>query len=192
MYGKNRLIFIFYYVAKMKRHIVVVEYGNKSTVGICRILNHLMVQYMVVLPNEQPMFEPSHIILSGGPKHVYDVPPDSLPLWVLRAKCPVLGICYGMQLIAATLGGTVIRMSSYEKGPVDVTEFIAHEQITTTRWMNHHDIVIALPSTFYITGITPTNHIASFTDHIKWYAVQYHPEAENFIDLSLFQRFLDL
>lgn len=173
--------------------VALVSFGQLSTNKICDALNRLRVDYRVVLPGEIPAFEPTHIILSGSPKHVYNEDRHPLPEWVIRSPRPVLGICYGMQLIAYTFGGTVIRMSKREKGPVNVTEITpgAHpRQVTNSRWMNRYDQVVSVPCSFDITAVTQNNHIAAFTDHVKWWGVQYHPEAPKHGDLRLIKNFL--
>lgn len=172
--------------------VIVVCFGKSSTNGICSILRRFGVKYITLLPDEIPKFEPTHVILSGGPKHVYDLDHYVMPLWVIQTHCPVLGICYGMQLIAHTFQGIVIKMPEIEKGLIEITEIIDHKQTRLLRWMNRNDRVISLPSNFYITGVTSRNHIASFTDYKKWYAVQYHPESHHCKDSSLFRRFLQL
>jgi GMP synthase (glutamine-hydrolysing) len=170
--------------------IAVIAFGESSTRKICRILALLEVRYIIVLPHETPTFKPTHIILSGGPDHVYDPIHGRLPQWVLDATCPVLAICYGMQLIAHTFGGTVRPMPEKELGLVPVTELIQGTQQTRLRWMNRHDRVLTVPTGFTITGVTDRNHIASFTDFHKYYAIQYHPEHKTGLDRSVFERFL--
>ena len=170
--------------------VALVAFGSKSCGKISRALNRLNVSYKIVFPYEIPTFQPTHIILSGGPKHVYEIDHYPMPQWVLDSNKPVLGICYGMQLIAKTFGGTVIRMNEKEEGPVCVTEIINGHQMMNTRWMNRYDQVVSIPRIFNITGVTDKNHIASFTNNIRWWAVQYHPEAFKHGDLTVFKRFL--
>lgn len=170
--------------------VAVVYFGDESGSQIASCLDRLNIKYRIVMPNERPNFIPTHIILSGGPKHVYKYDYYRLPDWVINNKIPVLGICYGMQLIAKTFGGTVIKMMKLEKGPIEVTELIDGQEITTDRWMNRYDQVAILPKIFYQTGITENNHIAAFTDGNKYWAIQYHPEAKKCTDLTIFTRFL--
>lgn len=178
--------------------VALVMYGKSSTEKIARTLNILNVEYILVHPEITPQFDrlqPTHIILSGGPKHVYNPDTDNLPQWVIDSPCPVLAICFGMQLVAKTFGGTVVRMMQKEEGPIDVTEIIrtspnSSTQVTTMRWMNRHDQVIHIPEMFDITGVTNANQIAAFTDHKKWWAVQYHPESYKHGDMSIFKQFL--
>lgn len=170
--------------------VALIAFGTESTKKISYFLNFQGIKYHVLSPDDTPNFQPTHIILSGGPKHVYEKDHYLLPQWVMDSSCPVLGICYGMQIIAHTFGGSVIRMSQLEKGPVEVTEIVTRmgtkNQITELRWMNRHDQVIFIPNTFSITGVTYKNHIASFTDHKKWWAVQYHPESKKYGDKNIF------
>lgn len=170
--------------------IAVVAFGKNSVDRICYILNRLNIEYRIVLPDEIPNFAPTHIILSGGPKHVYEEDAYIMPQWVLNAQCPVLGICYGMQLIAHTFGGLVGRMKNKEEGPIEVTEIINSIQTTNIRWMNRYDQVMSVPNIFNVTGVTNMDHIAAFTDNNKWWAVQYHPEGIKYKDVSVFRRFL--
>jgi hypothetical protein len=95
-------------------------------------------------------------------------------------------------------------MQQKEEGPVNITEIIntksIHQgciikspvQITHIRWMNRYDQVIHVPKRFNITGVTERNHIASFTDNKKWWAVQYHPESYKYGDLYIFKKFLKI
>lgn len=174
------------------RIIAVVAFDESSTRKIARILIMLNMRYIIVLPDEIPNFEPTHIILSGGPDHVYEPKHRKLPRWVIDAKCPVLAICYGMQLIAHTFGGTVVKMSEKEVGLVPVMELIDDKHHVLLRWMNREDRVLNVPSGFTITGVTDRNHIASFTDFRKYYAVQYHPENRKALDISIFEKFLNI
>lgn len=173
--------------------VIVVAFGNKSTDKIARCLNLLNVNYKICNPDMIPnprYNKPTHVILSGGPKHVYEWDHYPMPQWVLDIQCPVLGICYGMQLIAKTFNGVVVRMSEVEQGSVEVTEIIDGYQQTFYRWMYRHDLVLAIPSIFNITAVTDRDHIAAFTDNHKWWAIQYHPESCKHRDLDVFRRFL--
>lgn len=174
--------------------VAVVAFGELSARNISHVLCRLRVNYKIVLPNEIPTFQPTHIILSGGSKHVYEYDHYPLPEWVINSNVPVLGICYGMQLIVHTFGGIVIRMPKKEHGPVEITELLYGDkllqQVTSYRWMNRHDQVISIPNTFDITAVTKDNHIAAFTDHKRWWAVQYHPESQRCGTLHLFRTFL--
>lgn len=176
---------------KTLHKVAVVNFGSISTNGICNILMKLNIDYQIVLPDETISFNPTHIILSGGSKHVYNKDHYSIPKWVLDANVPVLGICYGMQLIAYTFGGVVRKMTKKEEGPAEITEIIDNNQVSSIRWMNREDQVLSVNNHFSITGVTNKNHIASFTDYDKWWAIQYHPESKKYRDLNVFRRFLN-
>lgn len=180
-------------MASIKRNnrclVALIAFGDISCQKISRVLTRLNIDYRIVLPREIPKWQPTHIILSGGPKHVYEDDHDIMPQWVLNSGCPIFGICYGMQLIAKTFGGIVVAMPEKELGPVHVTEIIDGVQDTHTRWMHRRDRVLTVPSRFHITGVTAKDHIASFTDYNKFWAVQYHPESLKCGDLSVFRRF---
>jgi GMP synthase (glutamine-hydrolysing) len=184
--------------------VALIMFGTTSTKRISKVLVRLGVEYRILLPNETPSWKPTHVILSGSHKHVYESDGYQMPQWVLDTNCSVLGICYGMQLIVSTFGGTVVRMQQKEKGSVDVTEIIHNDlysernnktvlksiyQITSKRWMNRYDQVVSVPEIFDITGVTTNNHIASLTDHKKWWGIQYHPEAVDHVDFDVFKRF---
>jgi len=171
--------------------VALVSFGKDSTNRLSIALNRLKVNYKLVSYDMTPTFIPTHIILSGGPKHVYDSDHYIMPQWVIDAKVPVLGICYGMQLIAHTFRGTIRQMPEKEEGLVEITEMINGNQITSGRWMNRNDRVFSVPPNFHVNGVTSRNHIASFTDYNKWWAVQYHPESVKYGDLSVFRRFFN-
>jgi GMP synthase (glutamine-hydrolysing) len=170
--------------------VAVVNFGDKSTKGISETLEELGISHIIVAPQEIPFWY-THIILSGGPKHVYASNYYKLPQWVIESKVPVLGICYGMQLIACSLGGNVVKMDTLEYGVKLVTEMIDGMIVTKNRWMNRNDRVCTVPRNFRIIGVTTNNkHIAVITDNKKWWGTQYHPEAEGYRDYKLFMRFL--
>lgn len=170
--------------------VIIVNFGDLSTKQIADMLDRLFVKYKILLPDEIPLFEYTHIILSGGPKHVYDEDHYPLAKWIINSDIPVLGICYGMQLIAKTFGGIVVKMKEKEEGPIQITEIVNKKQIIYYQWMNRYDRVISLPKNFIVTAVTNKQHIAGFTDNKKWWAVQYHPEAKCCQNIDIFQKFI--
>ena len=172
-----------------QKFVAVVSYGSVSLRNIVLALKRINVEYEIVQPDQSPIYQPTHVILSGGPYHVYESN-HKIPKWIMESTYPVLGICYGMQLIAKNFGGEVVRMEHKEEGPITISEKIDGIEITCNRWMNRYDQVTSIPSNFMITGLTSKNHIASFTDNKRWWAVQYHPEHQKYLNLSLFRRFL--
>lgn len=125
---------------------------------------------------------PAALVLSGGPASVYaDGAPQADPA-IFGLGVPTLGICYGMQLMARELGGTVEANDVSEYGKADVEldataslfRDLAHEQVV---WMSHRDSVTAAPPGARVTGSSPTTPIAAFEDPAHGlYAVQFHPE----------------
>lgn len=170
--------------------VIIIVYGKKSAIHIGQSLSRLKYKHIMLNPDEIPRFKYSHIILSGGPKHVYDDDHYPLPQWVMDSNVQVLGICYGMQLIAKKFGGRVIAMNEREHGCIPVTEIKGDKQIIVNRWMNRRDRIATMPRGFSITAVTNKNHIAAFTDRNKWWGVQYHPESEKCPDDSIFISFL--
>lgn len=135
-------------------------------------------------------FRPQGIILSGGPNSVYAVDDFKAPAVVFGLGVPVLGICYGMQTMAAQLGGSVESSSRREFG---YAEMRAHGHSRLFKgiedrqnadqhglldvWMSHGDKVTALPPGFKIIGSNPATPIAAMADETRrFYGVQFHPE----------------
>ena len=172
--------------------IVILDYGSQYSQLIARrvreadVLSHLVSWRTPAA--EVMALNPKGFILSGGPNSVYDPDSPSLPAYILESKLPILGICYGMQLLTHHLGGKVSRSSKREYGPATLTvdaptnilfygwdssENGASEQV----WMSHGDKVDALPP-----GFEPLAHshnspfAAAFDAERNYYAVQFHPE----------------
>jgi len=169
--------------------VIVVCFGEKSTRLISECLNELKLDNVILMPEQIPDFEFTHVILSGGPKHVYE---DSylLPKWIIENNKPVLGICYGMQLIAKTFNGIVVPRKEIEIGLV-LVEKVEDKNVRDMKWMNRLDEVVSIPDNFCITERTVEGAIASFTDYKKWWSVQYHPESQKYRDLSIFSSFIN-
>ncbi len=135
-------------------------------------------------------FNPAGIILSGGPNSVYENETPSAPQVVFKLGVPVLGICYGMQTMAAQLGGKVENATKREFGYAEIraqghsalfrdvqdrTNDAGHGLLDV--WMSHGDKVTELPPGFKIIASNPSTPIAAMADEArKFYAVQFHPE----------------
>ncbi len=125
---------------------------------------------------------PSGIILSGGPKSVNELPAPTIDPAIYRAGIPVLGICYGAQLLTQQLGGEVARTGRGEYGrtPLTVTgtsplfvDWPGHGEV----WMSHGDAITAVPDGFVATASSPDAPVAALHDVERaLYGVQFHPE----------------
>jgi len=143
--------------------------------------------YSVILPFDVPIdrittLNPQGIILSGGPASVHETGSPQLDTRVFELGIPVLGICYGLQLMAHMLGGRVIRADKREYGRALFTraadsDLFAGLEETFAVWMSHGDTVDRLPAGFQIAGSTENCPIAAIADpKRKLYGVQFHPE----------------
>jgi len=170
--------------------ILIVDFGSQTCHLIGRRLRDVSVETDIIDPG-QAMAEiaakkPSGIILSGGPSSVYDQGAPTIDPKIFTLGIPVLGICYGWQLMAKLLGGDV-QSGHKEYGPVQLdvlrdqtergifTEFL--KKTPKTVWMSHGDEVVRIPPEFEICASTSTVSAAA-VHHIgkHWYGVQFHPE----------------
>ncbi len=169
------------------RPVFVLDFGAQYAQLIARRVREAHV-YSEIVPHDVSADElsrrdPVGIILSGGPASVYA--PDALDCdhRIFRMGVPVLGICYGQQLMASVLGGEV---GHTEKGEYGKTEFhvldpkaMLFEGLPDqqTVWMSHRDAVVKPPPGYTVTGSTPTCPVASFEEpDIGIFGVQFHPE----------------
>jgi GMP synthase (glutamine-hydrolysing) len=166
--------------------VIVLDFGSQYAQLIARRVRELDV-YSELLPFDTPWSEierrrPRAVILSGGPNSVYDAdaPKPDPALWAGRV--PVLGICYGLQLMAAELGGDVVAANRREYGPARVTitvddglfRGIEREQPV---WMSHGDSIVRPPDGFHPTAQTDSTPYAGLVDpDRKLYGIQFHPE----------------
>ena len=165
----------------MHRGILVLDFGSQYTQLIARRLRELGV-YTEILPFDEPLSEikaraPYGIVLSGGPHSVFDPESPKREVRPLVEIAPVLGICYGMQLIAQEWGGQVEPAEEREYGLNAVTWVSASpiEASTQTVWMSHGDVVRKLPEGFELWGESKSQHPAAIKGSRVW-ALQFHPE----------------
>jgi GMP synthase (glutamine-hydrolysing) len=171
--------------------IAVLDYGGQYTQLICRRVREAQV-YAEMIPWDRaekrlPELQPQGIILSGSPHSVYEEGAPTLPQAVLDAGVPVLGICYGLQLLAYTLGGEVQPGSAREYGAatLEVTGKSAESASplfaglppSLTVWMSHGDRVERLPAGFLSIAHSDNSPLAAVADESrKLYGIQFHPE----------------
>ncbi|MFI9081433.1 glutamine-hydrolyzing GMP synthase [Streptomyces sioyaensis] len=167
--------------------VLVVDFGAQYAQLIARRVREARV-YSEIVPSTMPVAEmlaknPKAIILSGGPSSVYAEDAPSLDRSLFEAGVPVFGMCYGFQLMATALGGTVDNTGAREYGRTPLTvarpgstlfEGTPAEQSV---WMSHGDACSAAPEGFTVTASTDVVPVAAFeNDEKKLYGVQYHPE----------------
>ncbi len=168
----------------MPSAIAILDFGSQYSQLIARRLREQQI-YCELFPFNAPAdeikaFKPKGIILSGGPRSVYDPEAPQLPEYVLNSKLPVLGICYGMQLLARALGGTVSASSEREYGPAEITVKQDNPLIPTgthSVWMSHGDRVETLPPGFEILAASDNSPAAAMGEIARrLYGLQFHPE----------------
>jgi GMP synthase (glutamine-hydrolysing) len=166
--------------------VLVVDFGAQYAQLIARRVREAHV-YSEIVPSSISADEvraksPSAIILSGGPKSVYAVPAPSLDPEIYDLGVPILGICYGAQLMALQLGGDVANTGVGEYGRTTLTRegpslLMSEWPSQTTAWMSHGDAIAAAPDGFVVTGSSPEAPVAVMEDvERRLYATQFHPE----------------
>ncbi|MFZ0216780.1 MAG: glutamine-hydrolyzing GMP synthase [Candidatus Dormiibacterota bacterium] len=174
-------------VAGPEREVVLVlDYGSQYSQLIARRVREANV-FCELVPGTTPWEElaahhPRGLILSGGPESVYaDGAPQVDPA-ALYAGVPVLGICYGMQLLARHLGGEVAPAERREYGPARLHLdqagglFKGLDATEIPIWMSHGDHVLRLPPGFAVAGHTENAPLAAFSDGAGIWGIQFHPE----------------
>jgi GMP synthase (glutamine-hydrolysing) len=166
--------------------IVVLDYGSQYSQLIVRRVREAGVYSELLrfdVAAEQALaLNPRGIILSGGPNSVYAEGAPQLPAWVVESGLPVLGICYGMQLQAHALGGSVEPASDREFGPATISltaesPLFAGTPAEQPVWMSHGDRLAALPAGWHPIAVSPNSPYAAAGDEQRrWYGLQFHPE----------------
>ena len=183
------------------RPVLVIDLGAQYAQLIARRVRECHV-YSEIVPHDLPVAElramrPAGIILSGGPASVYEAGAPSVDPELFALGVPVLGICYGHQLMAQALGGEVAATGQREYGGttlrvdapgVLLRDLSSEEQV----WMSHGDAVVRAPEGFRVGAHTDTIPIASMEDPERGlFAVQFHPEvAHTPKGMAIMKRFL--
>ncbi len=170
----------------MTSNVLVVDFGAQYAQLIARRVREAHVYSEIVqstITAEQVKAKkPAAIILSGGPKSVYEVPAPSLDPAIYDLGIPILGICYGAQLMALQLGGDVARTGAGEYGRTELsrkgaTRLMGEWPEKTTCWMSHGDAIAAAPPGFVVTAASPEAPVAAMENwERRLFAVQFHPE----------------
>ncbi|NLW79344.1 MAG: glutamine-hydrolyzing GMP synthase, partial [Ruminococcaceae bacterium] len=167
--------------------IIIVDFGGQYNQLIARRVRENDV-YSEVVPYQKAMAairekQPVGIIFTGGPASVYEPGAPDIDPAVYQMGIPVLGICYGAQLMAQALGGKVERQEKQEFGQVEITAsggLIQKVVQKDVSWMSHNDQITLPPPGFTITATSATCPYAALEDaNKKLYAVQFHPEVEH-------------
>jgi len=170
----------------MSDSIAIIDFGSQYTQLIARRVRELQVYCEVFPPmvgrDEITRLDPRGIILSGGPASVYDAGAPQLPKFLLDLGLPILGICYGMHLLAQELGGRVQGSTSREFGPAEIKILDANllfSQLPNhlSVWMSHGDSVLELPRGFIPLAQSDQCAYAAIADPArKIFGLQFHPE----------------
>jgi GMP synthase (glutamine-hydrolysing) len=189
-------------MAEPREAIAVLDFGSQYSQLIARRVREAHV-YCELFPWDAPADEvmrlaPRGFILSGGPNSVYEPGAPYLPPYILESRQPVLGICYGMQLLAHALGGRVAPSSQREYGPAQVTLADAPSPLFSglpsplAVWMSHGDRIETLPPGFIALGRSANSPFAAMGDVGRGlYGLQFHPEvAHTPLGKEMLHRFL--
>lgn len=165
--------------------IAILDYGSQYTQLIARRVRESRV-YCEIFPHDVTPAELGSqnvvgVILSGGPASVYDKDAPSIDPAILDGRLPVLGICYGMHLMAHLLGGEVAPEGKREFGPAmveikDPSGLFEGLGTSERAWMSHGDTVKRLPPGFHGIATTDRLPLAAMSDGRNRFAVQFHPE----------------
>ncbi|MBO4295895.1 MAG: glutamine-hydrolyzing GMP synthase [Desulfovibrio sp.] len=173
----------------MPSKVIIIDYGSQVTQLIARRVREAGVYSEIhacdVSAEKVKAMQPQAIILSGGPASVGGKDAPALDKGLLELGVPVLGICYGMQLLADALGGQLARSETREYGPAELTltgdcQLWDGVPEATRVWMSHGDKVMAPPAGFEAVARTPTLDVAAMAcPERRIFAVQFHPEVHH-------------
>ncbi|MEO6518493.1 MAG: glutamine-hydrolyzing GMP synthase, partial [Pseudoxanthomonas sp.] len=171
--------------------ILILDFGAQYTQLIARRIREIGVYCEIWAwdhdPSEIAAYGAKGIILSGGPESTTEIDAPTAPQQVFDSGLPVLVICYGMQTMAAQLGGATEAADAREFGHAEV-EIVAADtlfaglsdhagQPRLDVWMSHGDHVSKAPPGFTVTAVTERIPVAAMANETKrWYGVQFHPE----------------
>ncbi|MBW4040924.1 MAG: glutamine-hydrolyzing GMP synthase [Acidobacteria bacterium] len=174
--------------------VLVVDFGAQYAQLIARRVREAGV-YSEIVPHgvtaaEVAARQPAGIVLSGGPSSVYEEGAPALDPGILELGVPVLGICYGFQVMAQQLGGTVAQTGRREYGSTAVrlaedattagTPLVAGQPEDQVVWMSHGDSVATAPEGFRVLASSESTPVAAFaSDERRMYGVQWHPEVRH-------------
>ncbi len=175
----------------MQNLVLIIDFGSQVTQLIARRIREFGVYCEVKNPDitldEIKKIAPRAIIFSGGPSSVYEKGAPTIDKKIFELGAPILGICYGEQLICHLLGGKVEGSSEREFGKAEINtdassklfKLVKNKQV----WMSHGDHISKIPTGFEVIAKTPNAPFAAIADETrKIYGVQFHPEVEHSVD----------
>ena len=166
--------------------ILIIDFGSQYSRLIARRIRESKV-YCEIISHKSSWddiskLNPKGVILSGGPSSVYDESAPLCPLWVYESGLPILGICYGMQVMVHQLGGTVSNSAKREYGHAILHQNSTQEKLfnglgaSMSVWMSHGDRIDALPPGFESKAFTDNSPIAVIGNNANLFGIQFHPE----------------
>jgi GMP synthase (glutamine-hydrolysing) len=171
--------------SRVQESVVILDFGSQYSLLIARRVRECGV-YCELLPHDAPLakvaeLNPKGFILSGGPAGVYEEDAPLAPSYVFESKLPILGICYGMQLLAFHLGGKVDPSTYREYGPavLELDEScVLFDDLPSSLavWMSHGDRITEPPPGFRSIGHSGNSSHAVITDGSDRFGIQFHPE----------------
>jgi GMP synthase (glutamine-hydrolysing) len=173
-------------ISRPEENVVVLDFGAQYTQLIARRVRECKV-YCEILPYDTPIDQilarkPIGIVFSGGPASCYEPGAPEVDAAIYTTGLPILGICYGMQLMSRQLGGRVIPAEHREYGKTqldvdDDSNIFAGLNRELVCWMSHGDSVVSAPPGFKVIAHTPTVPVAAIADvSRRMFGVQFHPE----------------
>jgi GMP synthase (glutamine-hydrolysing) len=167
--------------------VAILDFGSQYSQLIARRVREQQVYCELfpfdASPDTVMALRPKAFILSGGPNSVYDAGAPDLPGYILESGLPVLGICYGMHLLARSLGGRVAGSDHREYGRAEVRPSGASALLPPApfqAWMSHGDKVERMPAGFSVTATSDNCPIAAMEDPTRrLFALQFHPEVNH-------------
>lgn len=177
---------------QLKEKILIIDFGSQFTQLITRRVREANVYSEIHLHkisvNEVLKFNPSGIILSGGPMSVYDQDAPDFDAGILKIKIPILGICYGLQILTEKFGGKVEPAKDREYGRallnvIKSSPLFNGISQTSQVWMSHGDYITKLPEGFDTVAKSDHTPIAAISNEDnRIYGVQFHPEVVHTIE----------
>jgi len=170
----------------MHSSIAILDFGSQYAQLIARRVREGHI-YCELFPWDTPAekvlaLHPRGFILSGGPASVYAESAPGMPGYILETGLPILGICYGMQILVHSLGGKVSPAEQREYGPAEIQPLMRGTMLDVISrvWMSHGDRITEMPPGFVALARSGSSPIAAIGDfERKYFAVQFHPEVDH-------------